>query len=93
MRRGFFRSVGCLLGPTFVLHLALERPAWVPVLGDSGPRVLVFLVGDRGGVDRVRRAVAPERIAVSTPDAVALIEGRIVAVDAAAVSRAPIWSA
>jgi hypothetical protein len=48
--------------------------------------VLVFLVGSRAGVDRVRKAVDPARIVADGPDALALVEGRIVAVDSAAVS-------
>jgi hypothetical protein len=65
-------------------YLALERPAWVPYYGRS-ERVMVFLVGSRSGVERVRKAVDSSRIVASTPDAIALIEGRIVAVDATAV--------
>ena len=53
---------------------------------ELGPdKVLVFLVEENAGVDRVRRAVDPSRIVWSTPDAVALKEGRIVAAGHASV--------
>jgi hypothetical protein len=64
---------------------AFDWPDWATALADDDQRVLVFMVGDREGVDRVRAAVDPERIVAETPDAVALREGRIVAVDVDAV--------
>ena len=75
-------SLAMLSGGTF---LAMERPEWLPGIGKSD-KVLVFLVGSRSGVDRVRAAVDPARIVAATPDGIALREGRIVAVDAEAVS-------
>ena len=82
------------------LYLALERPAWtarVPeVLQSSEPPVMVFLVGNRGGVELMKRAVDPARIVAESPDAIALVEGRIIATSPSAVSD-PImqagWSA
>jgi len=73
-------SLALLSGGTY---LALERPTWVPYYGKTD-RVLVFLVGDRGGVERVRKAVDSSRIVASSPDAIALVEGRIIAVSAQA---------
>jgi len=74
-------SMAMLSGGAF---LVLERPAWLPVYGETG-RVLVFVVGDRERVDLVRRAVDPGRIVGDSPDAIALAEGRIVAANADAV--------
>lgn len=70
-----------LSGGTF---LALERPAWLPVWGKT-ERVLVFVVGSRDRVELVRKAVDPRRIVGESADAVALVEGRIVAANADAV--------
>jgi hypothetical protein len=72
-----------------VLFLALERPGWLPdaVAAPESERVLVFLVGDRADVEQVRRAVDAGRIVYASEDALALVEGRIVATDAAAASR------
>jgi hypothetical protein len=64
---------------------AFDWPAWMSGWGESEERVLVFLVGSRDRVGQVRAAVHPDRIVVETPDAFALREGRIVAVDVDAV--------
>jgi len=60
-----------------------------PLSGFRSPEqpVLVFLVGSRRGVERVKAAVDPGRIVAATPDAVALVEGRVVATSAPAVSE------
>ena len=78
------------------LLLTLEGPKWIPALAEVMPgssasdadRVLVFLVGGKDGVERVRRSVHPSRIVYSSETAVALKEGRIVAAgqDAASLS-------
>jgi hypothetical protein len=47
----------------------------------------VFVVGDRAGIERVRRAVDPARIVHESHDALALDPGRILATEVAAVSR------
>lgn len=78
------------------LLLTLEGPKWMPALAEWVPggaaraddRVLVFLVGGREGVERVRRSVHPSRVAFSSPDAIALVEGRIVAAGQDAVGEA-----
>ncbi len=67
-------------------YLAMERPEWLPVYGEQ-ERVMVFLVGSQAGVEHVKRAVNPDRIVASTPEALALIEGRIIATNAEAVSE------
>lgn len=71
-----------------VLFLALERPGWLPdaLAAPESERVLVFLVGDRADVERVRQAVDATRVVYASDDALALVEGRIVATDAAAAS-------
>jgi len=76
------------------LLLTLEGPKWIPGMASLVPggqsssnKVIVFLVGDRSGVDSVRNAVDPSRIVWSTPDAVALKEGRIVAAGQEAVGE------
>jgi hypothetical protein len=76
------------------LFVALERPAWVPVIGGSAAEepVLIFLVGGREGVAKVKRAVDPGRIVAESPDAIALVEGRMVATNADAAS-APLMAA
>jgi hypothetical protein len=70
----------------FATYIGFEQPDWIPGVEKESERVLVFLVGSRAGVDRVRKAVDPGRIVADGPDALALVEGRIVAVDSAAVS-------
>jgi hypothetical protein len=47
---------------------------------------LVFLVGNRGAVELMKRAVDPARIVAESPDAIALVEGRIIAAAPSAVS-------
>ncbi len=74
------------------LFIALERPSWVPILGSQQDPILVFLVGDRSGVQAMKRAVDPSRIVAESPDAIALVEGRMMATNAAAVS-APLMAA
>lgn len=76
------------------LLLTLEGPKYIPALAkimpgsaESADKVVVFLVGSRDGVDSVRRAVDPARIVYSTPDAVALKEGRIIAAGQDAVGE------
>ena len=76
------------------LLLTLEGPKYIPAMAELIPggasdadKVLVFLVGDRHGVDSVRDSVDPNRIVWSTPDAVALKEGRIVAAGQHAVGE------
>lgn len=69
------------------LFITLERPAWVPVLGQEEEPILVFLVGDTAGVDAVKRAIDPSRIVAETDDAFALVEGRMIAAGPEAVSE------
>lgn len=76
------------------LLLALEGPKFIPALAEILPggaaerdKVLVFLVGGTDGVDHVRSSVDPARIVWSTPEAVALKEGRIVAAGQHAVGE------
>jgi hypothetical protein len=76
------------------LLLTLEGPKFIPAMGELLPglqddtdKVLVFLVGGVEGVDQVREAVDPGRIVWSTPEAVALKEGRIVAAGQHAVGE------
>jgi hypothetical protein len=83
------RSV-CLLFVIFVtlvtgLFLALEGASLIPGYQSEQERILVFVVGSRAGVERVRRAVDPARILASSPDAIALAEGRMVVSNAEAV--------
>jgi len=48
--------------------------------------VLILLVGSQDSVERVRSAIAPERIVASSPDAFAIDVGCIVTVDVEAAS-------
>ena len=92
------RSFAALLGFLLVvagLVTAFEGPEWIPGVegvlpgaDDDSDRVLVFLVGSPAGVERVSDAVDPDRVVAWSPDAVALVEGRIVATDQAAVGDA-----
>jgi hypothetical protein len=83
-------SVVVLSTAIFVL---LEKPTWLSTRMPAGlsrggtQRVLVFLVPGPHDVERVRGAVDPTRVAYSDGRAIALIEGRIVAVDAGAASH------
>lgn len=88
MGNTFLASVTALVVFAGGLFVALERPAWVPFVGGAASEepVLVFLVGSRSGVESVKRAVAPDRIVAESPDAFALVEGRMVATDAEAAS-------
>jgi hypothetical protein len=88
MTHPFLAGISAVAVVSAALFLVVERPAWLPVVGGSGEEpILVFLVGSREGVEIVKRAVDPERIVVETPDAIALVEGRMVATDAHAVSQ------
>jgi hypothetical protein len=75
-------SFAILSGGTY---LALERPSWVPLVGEKD-KILVMLVANRAGVARVRASVDPARIVAESADAIALVEGRIIAAGAEAVS-------
>ena len=77
-------AIGVLSAGLFV---ALERPAWIPVLGQEAAPILVFLVGDAAAVNAVKRAVDPSRIVAETDDAFALAEGRMIAAGPEAVSE------
>ena len=55
-----------------------EARAWLPAVVGEEP-VLLLLVDGRAGVALVRGAVDPARVLVSTPDALVLAEGRVVA--------------
>lgn len=82
-------TVGAVLLGFALLFVALERPSWLPraLSAPAEAPVLVFLVGDRAGIERVRRAVDPTRIVHESDDALALDPGRILATDVSAVSR------
>ncbi len=77
------------------LVITLEGPKHIPAIAEIMPgveaasehKVLVFLVGDSQGVDTVRHSVDPRRIVWSSPEAVALKEGRIVAAGQHAVGE------
>lgn len=69
------------------LFITLERPAWIPVLGQEEEPILVFLVGDRDAVSAVKRAIDPSRIVAETDEAFALVEGRMIAAGPEAVSE------
>jgi hypothetical protein len=94
MGNTFLASVTAMIVFAGGLFVALERPAWVPIIGGGAGQepVLIFLVGSRSGVESVKRAVEPSRIVADSPDAFALVEGRMVATNAEAVS-APLMAA
>jgi hypothetical protein len=69
------------------LFVALERPGWLPLVGGEQKPVLIFLVGNRSGVELVKKAVDPARVVAQTPDAFALAEGRMVATNPSAISE------
>ncbi len=88
MGNSFIAAMAAIAVMSLGTFLALEKPSWLPVFGgEKSETVLVFLVGSRWGVETVKKSVDPARIVAETPDAIALVEGRMVAVDAAAVSE------
>jgi hypothetical protein len=86
MLRTLLPILGAFVVLVGAVFLGFEGRALLPFADVSQDRVLVFLVGNREGVDRVRTAVDPARVVAATEDAIALREGRIVAVNVAAVS-------
>ncbi len=92
MKATFLAGVTALAVLSTGLFVALERPSWVPLVGAEEEPVLIFLVGSRQGVETLKRAVDPSRIVAESPDAVALVEGRMVATHADAVA-APLTAA
>ena len=69
------------------LFVTLERPSWMPLLGQPEEPILIFLVGDADSVAIVKRAIDPSRIVAETPDAIALVEGRMIVSGPEAVSQ------
>ena len=65
----------------------LTYPDWKHHVGVEDPPVGVFLVGSEEAVQKMRQAIAPERILVSTHDAIVLREGRVIAASAEAVGE------
>lgn len=70
--------------------LLYEHPVTIPMGGfplvGGDPPITVFLVGKRSGVALVRAVVDPQRIVADSPDALALVEGRIFATNVEAVA-------
>ncbi len=97
MRSSFLFQVSTLGGGLLLLMLwladweaiRLEAESWFDAgvgLAVEEP-VTVMLVGDPESVAEIRDAVDPDRIVASTPQAFALIEGRIIATSIEAASR------
>ncbi len=97
MRSSFLFQVSTLVGGLLLLLLwladwdaiRLEAASWFDAgveLNAEEP-VMVMLVGDPERVAAIRDAVDPDRIVASTPDAFALVEGRIIATSVEAASR------
>ena len=97
MRSSFLFQVSTLAGGLLLLMLWLadweairaEAASWLNAsveLATEEP-VMVMLVGDTDSVAEIRDAVDPDRIVASTPDAFALVEGRIIATSVEAASR------
>ena len=97
MRSSFLFQVSTLAGGLLLLMLwladweaiRLEAEGWFdPGVGLAVEEpVTVMLVGDAESVAEIRDAVDPDRIVASTPQAFALIEGRIIASSIEAASQ------
>ncbi len=97
MRHSFLFQIS-LLGAGLIVLLAWgtnwqwELPAPLrrveaPIELSTEPPVLVMLVGDAESVATIRDAVDPDRIVAATPEAFALVEGRIIATSIDAANR------
>lgn len=90
----FFASAGAILVVSGWLLLRPAGAGWapprLPFVAEAEPtdRVLVLLVGNEGAVTGMRRAVDAQRVLFASPRAVALAEGRILAVDHDAAGEA-----
>ncbi len=97
MRSSFLFQVSTLVAGLLLLLLwladweavRLEAASWFDagVEPSAEEPVMVMLVGDAERVAAIRDAVDPDRIVASTPDAFALVEGRIIATSVEAASR------
>jgi len=77
------------------LYLYLEKEGSVPpfqnplqAVGMTKKPILVFLVDSRAGVENIRKSVDASRITSTSPNAIALREGRIFAANRSAVGFA-----
>ena len=96
MRSSFLFQVSTLVGGLLLLLLwladwdtiRLQAASWfdAPVELNADEPITVMLVGDAERVAAIRDAVDPDRIVASTPDAFALVEGRIIATSVEAAS-------
>ncbi len=97
MRSSFLFQVSTLVGGLLLLLLwladwdtiRLQAASWFDagVELNADEPITVMLVGDAERVAAIRDAVDPDRIVASTPDAFALVEGRIIATSVEAASR------
>ncbi|MEE8582155.1 MAG: hypothetical protein V3T33_11265 [Myxococcota bacterium] len=91
MKSMFLMGMSAFIVAATGLYFVLEPPEWPTEMSLIAPKppppvVTVFLVGDRRAVSMMRSALDPARIVAETPDAIALIEGRVIAANVEAVS-------
>ena len=85
MRMMSVSLVSCLLLLCTGFYVTIEKPAWLPIIGDRG-HVLVFLVPDRRRLQDVFDVANPSQVAALSPRGLAFADGRIAAADAEAAS-------
>ncbi len=87
MKNALLAASAAILVLAIGIFLATSDSSDFPSFGffEEDP-ILVVLVGEARHVDLVRGAIDPGRILVDTPDAFALAEERVIAVDADAAS-------
>ncbi|MBW2275313.1 MAG: hypothetical protein JRG96_18760 [Deltaproteobacteria bacterium] len=87
MRDTLVVAVSVTLLFALLLAAGLTFPDWKPYVLGAEPPVSVFVIGSAEAVQKLREVIAPERILVSTPEAIVLQEGRVIAASAEAVGE------
>jgi len=85
MRDTLVMTLSVLVLFAVLLVAGLTFPEWKHHVGVETPPVHVFVIGSDQAVERVREVIEPERVLASTPEAIVLREGRIIASSAEAV--------
>ncbi len=85
MRDAFPAAVAVVVLFLVLLVAGLTLPDWKAYVVGEEPPVHVFVIGSVEAVQSVREVIAPERVLASTPEAIVLREGRIIASSAEAV--------
>lgn len=86
MRMMSVSLVACVVVLCSGLFVAVEKPAWLPAALGGRDEVLVFLVSSPRRLQDFAAVIEPGRIAAQSTRGLALQNGRVAAVDAAAAS-------